>query len=185
MFTRLEGGLRQFGVLIHAGQNQNRIDIVVRDERRSSGGRRNRWMHGCDRRGLVAVDVECGGQSRLAALLELTNQLAVGPQKDATESKYSESQHVLSASLEPFRSLPRIVIGRVEQDRSEAEPEHQCAARPAERLGPALWSIRPSWMVAPAAGSSQMISGASGVVSLKRSPCESAESSSCGNTGQR
>jgi hypothetical protein len=47
---------------------------------------------------LVAIDVECGGQSRLAVLLKLADQLAVGPMKDATESKYPESKHV-SASL--------------------------------------------------------------------------------------
>ena len=97
VFARLESGLRQFRMFVHARQHKNRIDIVTRDELCCSGGRRDRWMHGGDRRRLVAVDVECGGQSRLPALLELADQLAIRPQKDATESKYAESKHSVSA----------------------------------------------------------------------------------------
>ena len=94
VLARLESGLREFRVLIHAGQHENQVDVFTRDKRRRRVGSRDRRMHGCDSRSLVGVDVECGGQSCLATLLELANHLAVGAQKDATESKYPDSKHV-------------------------------------------------------------------------------------------
>jgi hypothetical protein len=94
VLARLEASLREFSVLIHAGQHKNCIDIVNREERSRGGWRRDRWIKARDRRSLVAVDVENGSQARKAVLLELANQPAIGSLKDATESKYPESKHV-------------------------------------------------------------------------------------------
>ena len=184
----LKPGLRELGMLIHAGQHEHRIDIVTRDELRRRGGRRDRRMHGRDGRGLVAVDVECGGQSRLAALLELANQLAVGPQEDATESEYSESKHV-SVSLMEGSTIPVVARDsdwacRAGRERGRTRTRVRGAAARTgwdRRRGPFVhrgWSPRP-----PAVR--KRFPAHQAPVPQRRSPCESAEISSCGNTGPR